>query len=126
MMSLDWLGRCIERSGWGNGKGHFSFNKCVTWTNLMLFAALIGAVIWWIVVTRTLPPAGLMAVILGYGTTVIFAGFGLKGLAIHKGAGIVTTQITETGNTNAELKAAEMITALREKHPAPALEHRAP
>jgi hypothetical protein len=98
----------------------------VTFTALVIFAAIVGAVIWGIMQTKLLPPAGLMAVILGFGTSVIYAGFGLKGLAIHKGAGIVTTQITETGNTNAELKAAEMITALREKHPAPALEHRAP
>ena len=69
----------IERSGFGNGKGHLSFNKCVTFTALWVWALFMGAIAWLMLDSKQFAPAALVAVIAGLGATIIGAGFGLKG-----------------------------------------------
>lgn len=60
-------GRLVEAVGFGNGKGHLSFNKMVTFTALQCFV--------FAVVTRREPTWAL----LSFGIVIVGAGFGLKG-----------------------------------------------
>lgn len=124
MTTLDWLGRCIERTGHGDGKGQVSFNKSVTFTALLVWAGEVAAVcaIAWL--TKTYPPAALMAVLSAQGGFTIGAGFGLKGLAMVAKQRAEALTITETGSTTSQLDAAAIIRAVREKHPADGGEHR--
>jgi hypothetical protein len=61
------LGNFVEFTGFGNGKGHVSFNKLCTWTALQAFVFCL--------VTKRDPSWAL----LSFGVVVIGAGFGLKG-----------------------------------------------
>ena len=61
------LGKLVEFTGFGNGKGHVSFNKMVTFTALQTFV--------FAVLTRREPTWAL----LSFGVIVIGAGFGIRG-----------------------------------------------
>jgi hypothetical protein len=91
----------IERSGFGNGKGHLSFNKCVTFTALWVWALFMGAVAWLMLDSKQFAPAALVAVIAGLGATIIGAGFGLKGYL--GGVKQNTTNATAHTSMNANL-----------------------
>jgi len=66
------MGRLVEWSGFGNGRGHFSFNKLVTFTALWVFAF---ATYLTITQLRQIPPWYMWS----FGVAIIGAGFGLKG-----------------------------------------------
>lgn len=84
------LGRLVEFTGFGNGKGHASFNKLCTFTALWAFIYCL--------VTRREPSWAL----LSFGVVVLGAGFGLKGYlgAIKQNttAAKVDTSVTLTGD----------------------------
>ena len=73
MSAHDFIGRVLERSGFGNGKGEVSFNKLVTFTALWFFAAAVYLILTQL---RMVPPWYVWS----FGLAVLCAGFGLKGL----------------------------------------------
>lgn len=80
------IGRLIEGVGFGNGKGHLSFNKMVTFTALWVFA--------YAVVTRREPTWAL----LSFGVVIVGAGFGLKGYLGAIKQNSMTAQTTVTAD----------------------------
>jgi hypothetical protein len=95
------FGRFIEATGFGNGKGHLSFNKCVTFTALWVWALFMGAVARLMIESKQFAPAALVAVVAGLGATIIGAGFGLKGYL--GGAKQNSTNATAHSSMNANL-----------------------
>jgi hypothetical protein len=79
-------GRVVEALGFGNGKGHLSFNKMVTFTALQCFV--------FAVVTRREPTWAL----LSFGVVVVGAGFGLKGFLGAVKQNSMTAQTTVTAD----------------------------
>ncbi len=85
------FGVLVEALGFGNGKGHLSFNKMVTFTALWAFVYCL--------VTKRDPSWAL----LSFGVIVIGAGFGIKGyLAAVKQNTLAATH-TATTTTTADL-----------------------
>ena len=79
------MNRLVEFSGFGNGRGHISFNKLCTFTALQCFV--------YAVVTDRNPSWAL----LSFGIVVIGAGFGLKGyLAAVKQNTLAATHTAST------------------------------
>lgn len=99
------LGHAIEISGFGNGRGHVSFNKLVTFTALWFF----GVALWTIIVElRQTPPWYVWS----FGFGVVGAGFGLKG---YLGAAARRTEHSQqTDSMNVTVDAAAVITAASE------------
>jgi hypothetical protein len=93
-------GRLIEATGFGNGRGHLSYNKMVTFTALWLFG--------YAVITRREPTWAL----LSFGVVVIGAGFGLKGFLGAVKQNTMTAQTTVTADLT---KMTEIITNRDEK-----------
>jgi hypothetical protein len=93
-------GRLIEATGFGNGRGHLSYNKMVTFTALWLFG--------YAVITRREPTGAL----LSFGVVVIGAGFGLKGFLGAVKQNTMTAQTTVTADLT---KMTEIITNRDEK-----------
>ena len=102
------LGAIVEFSGFGNGRGHLSFNKMCTFTALQMFV--------FAVVTKRDPSWAL----LSFGIVVIGAGFGIKGylaavkqntlVATHTASTALSTDLKLTGDL-ADL--AKVVTARR-------------
>jgi len=82
---MSFLSRAVEFTGFGDGKGHLSFNKMVTFTALQTFV--------FAVVTGKDPNWAL----LSFGVIVVGAGFGLKGyLAAVKQNTLAATHTAST------------------------------
>lgn len=87
-MSLSRVGRAIEASGFGNGRGHISFNKCVTFTMLWAWTLFLAATVYLSWLDKPMPSVPLIATVAGMCSVVIGAGFGLKGfLGARKSSG---------------------------------------
>jgi hypothetical protein len=104
---LGWVGRMVEFSGFGNGRGEISFNKLCTFTALQTFV--------YSVITKRDPSWAL----LSFGIVVIGAGFGIKGyLAAVKQNTLAATQTAATSAsvtlTGDLAKIAEVVTARRD------------
>lgn len=96
------LGNAIEISGFGNGRGHVSFNKLVTFTALWFFGVALYAII---VELRQIPPWYVWS----FGFGVVGAGFGLKG---YLGAAARRTESASAYNTTTTtVNAADVIRA---------------
>jgi hypothetical protein len=102
---LGWWGRLVEAVGWGNGKGHLSFNKQVTWTALAVFV--------YCVVTRREPSWAL----LSFGVVVIGAGFGLKGYLGAIKQNTTAAHLQARTNMDVQLRGdvADVVRAVRER-----------
>lgn len=96
------LGRAIEITGFGNGRGQISFNKFVTFTALQFFGVALFAII---VELRQIPPWYVWS----FGFGVVGAGFGLKG---YLGAAARRTESATANNiTSTTVNAADVIRA---------------
>lgn len=71
-VSHSWFVRCVEFTGFGNGKGELSFNKLVTFTLLWAF---VVSVLYAQIQLHLIPPWFVWS----FGVVVMGAGFGLKG-----------------------------------------------
>lgn len=93
MMVRTFLGRVVEFTSLGNGRGELSFNKLVTSCALAVFA---------VAVVRRLEPGWPL---LSFGIVVIGAGFGLKGylsaVSQNKIDATVTHDVKLTGDLTA-------------------------
>lgn len=93
----------IEISGFGNGKGHLSFNKMVTFTALWAFVYCL--------VTKRDPSWAL----LSFGVVIVGAGFGIKGyLAAVKQNTLAATHSATTTTTADLTKITELVLANRD------------
>ena len=97
----------VETLGFGDGNGKVSFNKLVTFTSLYIFA---GTVYLSAVHLRQLPPWYVWT----FGTLIVYAGFGFKGLALFKQR---EERIAQTETVTVATNVADVIKAL--KAPAP-------
>lgn len=84
------LGGVVEFVGFGNGEGHVSFNKLVTFTALQAFV--------FAVVTRREPTWAL----LSFGVIVLGAGFGLKGYLAAVKQNTTAAQLNATTSFNVQ------------------------
>lgn len=106
------LGEFVEFTGFGNGRGHVSFNKMCTFTALQVFV--------FAVVTKRDPSWAL----LSFGIVVLGAGFGLKGyLGAIKQNTLAATHTATTNasvslNTNLTGDLAQVVKAVRERRDA--------
>ena len=107
---LTTMGRLVEITGFGNGKGELSFNKLVTFTALWVFAVALYRII---TVLRMVPPWYVWS----FGFGVVGAGFGLKGYLGNVARRTETAAQTDSlattiaGEVKADLK--DAITAIR-------------
>lgn len=98
--------RVVTRIGMGDQCGDLSFNKVVTLGAGLTF---VFAVVFGLVVLRQFPTNSLIT----FGTFVVCAGFGLKGIAMFMARWTATNTTNE--NVNVNVDAAAVIEAVRKR-----------